>query len=126
MKRAADALNNEQHVEDPNCECREVGDQMNCKNPHACFTRARQILATLPPKWNPKHEINDAANLANQNLQGGEVVFEKQLIVDGDLSDTFWVFTEGNTANNLPNFQLEGGNDEGEVNITTHASEVHN
>ncbi|KAF8895864.1 hypothetical protein CPB84DRAFT_1682116, partial [Gymnopilus junonius] len=96
MEKVADCLNNPQHEDNEMCQCEsccEAGDiEIDCPRPHECFKRAKQILDTLPPKWHPKtlYPIEEEANNNEQN----EIWFKKDMIINGNLGDTFRIFTE--------------------------------
>lgn len=70
-----------------------------CTNPYSCASAAARLLAKLPPKWNPCFSVEDDPE-APEEL-GGEVggdimenlTFTPNLMVQGDLSEGFQVFT---------------------------------
>jgi len=97
VERVASSLDDPAHVDNVNCLCEgcvDAGDEKGCENPPACFRRAKQLLDTIPPKWNPRAGwVNNGQSLSS---------LERGMITAGGLQDIFRVFTEGQTSNLLP------------------------
>ena len=121
-ERVADSLDDPAHVDCANCLCKgcvEAGDEKGCENPPACFKRARQLLSTIPPKWNPKTGwIDDGRPLSK---------LERGMVCTGGLQEIFRVFTQGQTSNLLPQ-RLAGAGGEAQAieTITTGAESARN
>ncbi|KAH7873057.1 uncharacterized protein C8R40DRAFT_1051189, partial [Lentinula edodes] len=49
-------LETPEHISWNECECRNcvrAAEENGCQHPHNCFTRAKALLDTLEPKWDP-------------------------------------------------------------------------
>ncbi|KAJ3978958.1 hypothetical protein F5890DRAFT_1422050 [Lentinula detonsa] len=55
MEHEAKKIHTIRHSRRRNCRCTECATArtLNCKSPYKCFSRANEIMKTLPPKWNP-------------------------------------------------------------------------
>ncbi|KAJ3773360.1 hypothetical protein FB446DRAFT_837179, partial [Lentinula raphanica] len=100
------------HSRRRNCRCVEcVADRARrCNSPFKCYTRANEILRTLPPKWNPATEQPEELRGELDGHQEDGATFDNRITVEGTLADAFRIFTEGTTTNALPDIQQ--GHDE--------------
>ncbi|KAJ7637874.1 hypothetical protein DFH06DRAFT_1002080, partial [Mycena polygramma] len=80
--------------------CKDARNDVKCKMPHLCYTKARKMLMSLPAKWNPLlpqpedyEEENTATNAADAALNAGpESVTFNTGITQPTLADTFRIF----------------------------------
>ncbi|KAF5367955.1 hypothetical protein D9758_004520 [Tetrapyrgos nigripes] len=100
-------LQEEEHEADSLCQCQQcvwISTTYQCLNPHACMTRAKALLDTLPPKWDPRqtqpedHEPLHAPTSEEKDI----TVFDMRITVRGTLTDTFRIFTEGEDNESIP------------------------
>ncbi|KAF5367236.1 hypothetical protein D9615_010673 [Tricholomella constricta] len=81
----------------------------NCTHPHDCAMKAEALLSTLPEKWHPRKapdppppEQEDLERPPNPNTNDDWLTFNDHIITDGDLTDIFRIFTQGQTVGSLP------------------------
>lgn len=97
------------HRDSDECECEdciELEISVGCMHPSSCVTRARDMLGTLPAKWDPRatqpddrlEATHDEIPEAVQNLG---VVFDARLATEGPLADIFRIFTTGPTYSSV-------------------------
>ncbi|KAI1791995.1 hypothetical protein LXA43DRAFT_919612, partial [Ganoderma leucocontextum] len=84
------------------CEpCRDIRERTGCLHPYACYARAKRLLDTLPPKWDPRGQHpEDTENQecdATQSTEdhGSASVFDQSVTTRGDVGQIFRVFTDG-------------------------------
>ncbi|OJT01797.1 Transposon TX1 uncharacterized 149 kDa protein [Trametes pubescens] len=104
-ERLAAVLNDQQHRSRRNCVCSSCETSIaieGCSNPHGCYTRAEKILATLPPKWDPRGahpEDWEDENAAGDGVEDEDATaFDRRVTTHGRLADTFRIFTDCDTA----------------------------
>ncbi len=73
-------------------------------SPCKCFQKAKSLLESLPPKWNPLTNppieiINDDGSDEEDNKN--VTTFRPQLITMRTIADAFRIFTEGNECPNV-------------------------
>ncbi|KAG6894055.1 hypothetical protein C0992_007657, partial [Termitomyces sp. T32_za158] len=111
MEKIVSCLLRPDHSPSEECECRGcleidmmTGDR--CKNPHACAKRAKALLDTLPPKWDPRTPLPRLEPPRTQEEYGDDVEewteFDKNMITKGPLSEAFRIFTEGEREDQIP------------------------
>ncbi|KAI0714821.1 hypothetical protein C8Q76DRAFT_588713, partial [Earliella scabrosa] len=105
FEQLATTLDAPNHVASPLCgcdPCRRMKAVDSCTNPHMCCTRARNMLRTLPPKWDPSsrqpedYEDEEMEQLEHALSESGSdmVPFDRRVTTRGDLGQAFRIFTE--------------------------------
>ncbi len=98
----AQVLENATHRPRLSCECTDctrLKAEAGCLHPHLCSTRAKEILNTLPGKWDPRgrhaedHERANMEVLSRENLADDLVPFDRSITTHGNLGDVFRIFT---------------------------------
>jgi len=109
IEKLANSLQNPTHTPDPNCLCEncvESGDVNECENPHYCYKQAEKLIGLLPPKWNPTMRYQPGGDIIMDNTNDPDhfkrEYFSGKYETDGTIADTFHVFTEGETTNDVP------------------------
>ncbi|KAF9234528.1 hypothetical protein BU15DRAFT_52534 [Melanogaster broomeanus] len=83
--------------------CDYARGNLNCKKPFKCFQLAKDILACIPPKWNPESELRPfAENLTLAQVADNQralkkkekVMFDPTTILDSPLENGFRSFVE--------------------------------
>lgn len=103
-------LANADHKPRRNCacvECKRVRRETACLNPHGCFSRAKDLLDLLPPKWDPRQPQPEDTEAPpprprldpKEGEEGDWIPFGGAITTRGDLSDIFRIFTKGETTN---------------------------
>ncbi|KAJ3714409.1 hypothetical protein C8R42DRAFT_632817, partial [Lentinula raphanica] len=107
LETEAQKIRTARHSRRWNCRCVEcVADRARrCNSPFKCYTRANEILRTLPPKWNPATEQPEELSGELDGHQEDGATFDNRITVEGTLADVFRIFTEGTTTNVLPDIQ---------------------
>ncbi|KAF5344335.1 hypothetical protein D9758_013247 [Tetrapyrgos nigripes] len=100
-------LHDQNHHPDNLCLCPQciyISSRFNCIHPHACMLRAKDLLDTLPQKWDPRHiqPEDHEPDKAPETESKDTTIFDPRVTVIGSLSDTFRIFTEGDVCNDLP------------------------
>ncbi|KAF5376091.1 hypothetical protein D9615_007753 [Tricholomella constricta] len=105
----AEMLLDPHHQAHNECECTgciHMDEILGCKYPHACATRARDLLNTLPPKWDPRVVPDNLVENRTPDDEHDEdpdwIPFQRCLPTVDSLADVFRVFTEGDTTGALP------------------------
>ncbi|KAI0632940.1 hypothetical protein C8Q77DRAFT_1059353, partial [Trametes polyzona] len=81
-----------------------------CANPHRCYARAKQLLDTLPPKWDPRGEHPEDYEDAQQRtgltagIRDADSIFDRRVTTRGSMGEIFRIFTEGRPT---PNTRLD-------------------
>ncbi|OJT08964.1 Transposon TX1 uncharacterized 149 kDa protein [Trametes pubescens] len=115
FEKLAKALKNATHKPTMRCVCTDCEAQVTtsrCANPHRCYVRAKQILDLLPPKWDPRREQpEDYENDDNswvESLGVEAAVVDRRVTTEGQLGETFRVFTDGRPLSKAPpNIKLQ-------------------
>lgn len=118
-----------------NCTCQACNttrtECAECRSPHACFSRARFLLNTLPDKWNPlapqpeDYETQNAENTPPP--EENEYHFDPKITCPGNLTDTFRIFGDGLTSwGTPPNTWINPEPDEDEIVVYTDGSATNN
>ncbi len=98
-----------EHQPKANCRCEGcVNLRLNegCKNPHLCMSRARDMIRTLPRKWNPTetqpedYKKETMAKLHAEGLSDELIPFNRCVTTSGDLGQVFRIFTEERPISN--------------------------
>ena len=96
------------HRASSECECRaclETELQDSCMNPHGCFSKAKMLLDTLPPKWDPRTVVKDEQPVVEPDEEW--TTFERQMVTEGTVAEIFRIFTSSEASNELPNMTFE-------------------
>ncbi|TFK88718.1 hypothetical protein K466DRAFT_612850, partial [Polyporus arcularius HHB13444] len=105
----AEILGRPEHRPKARCPCTgcvRLRDTLGCANPHLCCWRAKEMVSTLPGKWNPRlrqpidYEEKMTENLCQENLGADLVPFDRRITTRGDLGQAFRIFTEGEGVSN--------------------------
>ncbi|KAG6914361.1 hypothetical protein DXG01_000791 [Tephrocybe rancida] len=76
----------------------EIKRDADCPHPNRCVKKARELLYTLPTKWDPRSPpFNSLVRAPNGNDENQETdrYFNRQAIVRGNIAEIFRIFTEG-------------------------------
>ncbi|KAF5375493.1 hypothetical protein D9615_009178 [Tricholomella constricta] len=104
----ADLLNQPEHQEHNRCACQHCQlyrDITGCTHPHECALKAKALVDTLPPKWDPRQipdevdrdEVEDA-----ENIEDEWTILPHNIPEQGTLANIFRIFTEGEHEGQLP------------------------
>jgi ribonuclease HI len=74
-------------------------------NPHSCFSKAKALLNTLPPKWDPHFVVEDQQPPVEPDEEWSS--FERQMVTEGTVAEIFRIFTSGEASNELPDMTFE-------------------
>ncbi len=97
------------HAPSATCKCADCVSQKEvsqCVFPHLCCTRAREMIKTLPDKWNPStvqpedYEVEALRSLENEVLSKDLIPFDRRITTHGDLGQAFRIFTDANPVFN--------------------------
>ena len=109
-EKLAANLEQADHKPRRNCacaKCKAIRHETGCQNPHACFTRAKDLLDLLPIKWDPRQAQPEDTEVlppepqieAKEGEEEAWIPFRDSITTKGDLSDIFRIFTKGDTTN---------------------------
>ncbi|KAJ4480836.1 hypothetical protein J3R30DRAFT_3235337, partial [Lentinula aciculospora] len=74
-----------------------------CDCPYKCYGKARELLDTLPQKWNLSGTTNTTKYYENEDtddkVDENSCQFNQRLTTNGSLSDVFQIFMEGEECN---------------------------
>ena len=93
------ADNADHNLELINCECtmcETIREDVECENPAECMKKASEILAMLPPRWDPRGvHPEDYENLhaGIEPAPEGAVWFDRRVTTKGHLGNAFRIFT---------------------------------
>ncbi len=99
------------HKSSPTCNCADcVNLRSNnaCEHPHLCCARARDMIATLPDKWNPcvaqpEDDERDAMVQLEREVSDKDLIpFKRDITTHGDLGHAFRIFTDNSPVSNNP------------------------
>ncbi|KAJ3737947.1 hypothetical protein EV360DRAFT_58583, partial [Lentinula raphanica] len=80
--------------------CTRVRSTTKCNAPNRCMNRAKQLLDTLPEKWNPCSVLpEDFEPQVVEVPRRREGTFDPRITTRGSLSDAFRIFMEGRKCN---------------------------
>ncbi|KAJ7018414.1 hypothetical protein C8F04DRAFT_977304, partial [Mycena alexandri] len=101
-----------------------------CEDPNACFRRAKSMLDSLLPKWNPMlpqpEDWETGFNVAPPHDPDTRV-FNPKIRTHGTLADTFRIFTEGVDGSDVaPDNRPDPEPDEEEIIAHTDGSAMNN
>ncbi len=105
----AELLRNATHEPRASCVCDECGhwrSATQCENPHLCASRARDMVDTLPSKWNPRrgqpedYERDNMEKLKRETTDTTLVPFDRSVTTYGDLGHAFRIFTDAEETSN--------------------------
>ncbi|KAF5336214.1 hypothetical protein D9758_017782 [Tetrapyrgos nigripes] len=130
-EQLAARLNEPMHVADNLClciQCMWISMTFNCLHPHACMKRVKELLDTLPEKWDPRKEQPEDYEPRNPLASDDKdiTIFDTRVTTNGSITDTFWVFTEGITCNETPNTKQHDGLAINPVTVATDRSCLEN
>ncbi|TFK88635.1 hypothetical protein K466DRAFT_613128, partial [Polyporus arcularius HHB13444] len=107
--RIAESPDPNTHRPRANCKCvrcKTMREVTGCKNPRLCMARAKDILDTLPGKWDPRrrqpqdYEDEVMADLNQEGLSEGLRPFDRRVTTYGDAGHTFRIFTDAGPVSN--------------------------
>lgn len=82
--------------------CDAFRQNVGCEKPHRCMLKARELIDTLLPKWNPLHLQPEDFEDAEMSDTGENIVkFDKRITMAGPLANIFRVFMSGKVCNNV-------------------------
>ncbi|KAJ3715191.1 hypothetical protein C8R42DRAFT_590356, partial [Lentinula raphanica] len=115
------------HTNRRNCRCTactDIREQTNCECPYKCYGKARELLDTLPHKWNPlKKQPEDYENeRVDDNVEENAHHFDHRMTTEGSLSDAFRIFTEGEECNETLLQEWNNTDEQGPVVVYTDGS----
>ncbi|KAK0232291.1 hypothetical protein EDD85DRAFT_740882, partial [Armillaria nabsnona] len=85
--------------------CEAMMDNLGCKNPNECMLRAKDLLDTLPRKWDSRYMLpEDYEDAPTQQNEGFE--FDRCVTIHGPVANMFRIFTEGKVCNKLPDLRI--------------------
>ncbi len=98
------------HLSKTSCRCAGcviAREQDGCTKPYLCAERARNLLDTLPPKWDPRgvhpadyeERIYDAHKKLAEDMGGRLVPFDRRVTTKGHVGEAFRIFTTGSIVN---------------------------
>jgi ribonuclease HI len=97
--RTTDVLFDPRHIPHDECECDTcewMCDTFECQTPHSCALRATDLLDCLPPKWDPRHDMEDSLRPLDQidsdDADEGWINIEPRILVEDDIAHAFRVF----------------------------------
>lgn len=82
--------------------CQLTREATNCKNPHRCYGKARDLLDTLHEKWDPRKpqpEDYETEQAPQEGPNPETVEFDSRITTHGTIADTFRIFTKGSPCN---------------------------
>lgn len=84
----------------------DIENTTGCLHLHSCIIRSRDMLGTLPSKWDSRAVQPDdrLVTISNRKTMGDDsntFAFDPRLAVEGPLSDIFRIFTTGLVINTL-------------------------
>ncbi len=130
----ADVLNDAEHRPSARCNCEgcaPLRDDTRCANPHLCATRAKDILDTLPGKWDPRtrqpedYERKAKDALRREGIETDLIPFDRCITTYGDLGQVFRIFTGPEpVSDECPDMELEENGSE--LTIATDGSCIRN
>ncbi|TFY59887.1 hypothetical protein EVJ58_g5494 [Rhodofomes roseus] len=105
----ASNLNSPGHNPRRNCACaicKQTRRNTMCESPHACFTKAKELLDLLPEKWDPRQpKPEDSERISHLTEEDRELLgedkytlFDASITTRGNLTELFRVFTSGETS----------------------------
>ncbi|KAJ6532977.1 hypothetical protein B0H19DRAFT_965261, partial [Mycena capillaripes] len=101
-----------------------------CRDPNACFKRAKLMLDSLLPKWNPllpqpEDWETDLERVPTQDEN--TETFNPKVTTHGTLADTFRIFTNEEVGGDeAPDTKLDPEPDEEEIVVYTDGSAINN
>ncbi|KAJ6559704.1 hypothetical protein B0H19DRAFT_944653, partial [Mycena capillaripes] len=117
-----------------NCRCVACQDtRLNhpqCRDPNACFKRAKLMLDSLLPKWNPMlpqpEDWETDLELVPVHDEDTKT-FDPKITTHGTLADTFRIFTNDlDGGDEAPDTKFEPEPDEEEIVVYTDGSAINN
>ncbi|RPD58237.1 hypothetical protein L226DRAFT_427297, partial [Lentinus tigrinus ALCF2SS1-7] len=134
FERLASTLDEPGHRPSAECECAGCMSLENndvCEHPHECCTRARQMIATLPGKWNPTvrqpedYEEATMGEIQAQLAESSFAPFDRRVTTYGDLGQAFRIFTGADPVSNT-GISMEIDEDGSRLEVATDGSCTHN
>ncbi|KAK1216633.1 hypothetical protein PQX77_020753 [Marasmius sp. AFHP31] len=98
------------HTQRIDCECEECEElwkMHGCTHPYKCIDRARDLLDTLPDKWDPRSTLPEDFERepgVRMEEESDWVVFNQSLVTGLGLTEMIRIFTSGVTNDGLPWF----------------------
>ncbi len=111
--------------------CAYLRTSVGCDNPHLCGSRARDLLATLPSRWDPRERAPEAYEqsvmdgLQQEGNEPSIIPFDRRVTTEGDIGQAFRVFTDpGPVSGDV--IQMELLEDGSRVTVATDGSCLRN
>lgn len=115
------------HTARINCRCsacQECRRECGCTTPSRCYSKAKELLETLPMKWNPL--IKQAEDYEPEELpvpvSEDTQIFDWHITTKGTLADAFRIFTDGKPSQITPTKQWNPDNDRRSITVYTNGS----
>ncbi len=128
------ALESPMHRRKASCKCAKCNHlrvTVGCENPFACASRARDMLDTLPHKWNPLKsqpedcEVRQRGTPEERENDEIMVTFDRNVTTYGDLGQAVRIFTEAEPVSN-EQISMELEEDGRRVIVATDGSSIRN
>ncbi|KAE9396833.1 hypothetical protein BT96DRAFT_824151 [Gymnopus androsaceus JB14] len=98
----ANHLEKHEHFPWDECECEHCvkAEELGCKHPHTCFSKAKELLDMLTPKWDPrKSDLEESEDDLVTSKNWNEI--DTRITTHGTLGDVARIFMEGPTSKSL-------------------------
>ncbi len=111
--------------------CKHLKQEVKCGYPHLCAKRAKDLLNTLPAKWNPicrqpeDYEGGAFEEISREASRTDLVPFDRRVSVHGDPGHALRIFTSSDPVSN-EGIQMESEEDGTTVTIATDGSCLNN
>ncbi|KAK1217608.1 hypothetical protein PQX77_019729 [Marasmius sp. AFHP31] len=88
------------HIQHDECECAaciQMSEEYECEHPNACAEKARDLLNTLPPKWDPRENAEKDYPEEKETTENGITwsPIKPKITSAKGLSEAFRIFTPG-------------------------------
>ncbi len=107
--RLAVIMDDPAHISGRNCKCtgcKLAKELAGCGHPHLCATRAKELMCSLPDKWNPTkrqpedYERGVMDDLRKEELSSDLTPFDRCITTHGDVGHAIRIFTDGAPVSN--------------------------
>ncbi|TBU26611.1 hypothetical protein BD311DRAFT_621189, partial [Dichomitus squalens] len=75
--------------------CMAIEDEVGCPHPMSCMVRAKTILDTLPPRWDPRGHLPEdyEDNVPEDDpIEEGASEFDRRITTHGSVRELFRIF----------------------------------
>ncbi|KAI9069299.1 hypothetical protein FKP32DRAFT_1557310, partial [Trametes sanguinea] len=101
------------HVQRRTCacaKCEELITEARCADPERCRSKAASIFDLLPSKWDPRgvhpEDYEEWVAMETDEPPDEAVLFDRKVVTDEYIADTFRIFTEGEVSEMRANTRL--------------------